>query len=62
MKKASKQNLQNTNVDSSVYSKMPIDELKDSLQASTDGLSHAEANQRLSQFGYNEIPEEKANP
>jgi H+-transporting ATPase len=29
---------------------------------STDGLSQAEAQQRLAKYGYNEIPEEKENP
>jgi H+-transporting ATPase len=32
------------------------------LGASTDGLSQAEAQRRLAQYGYNELPEEKDNP
>lgn len=59
---AAKASIQTTDVDPSAYAKMPIDELKELLRVSTDGISHDEANHRLSQFGYNEIPEEKANP
>lgn len=32
------------------------------INASVDGLTRAEAEKRLNQYGFNEIPEEKANP
>jgi H+-transporting ATPase len=39
-----------------------LEELQAKLGASPNGLSQAEAQRRLSQYGYNELPEEKANP
>jgi H+-transporting ATPase len=39
-----------------------ISELFDRLSASEEGLSSSEAEKRLQQYGYNELPEEKANP
>jgi H+-transporting ATPase len=41
---------------------MPVNELMKRLGASTDGLSKAEAEQRLSQYGYNEITEKEVSP
>lgn len=39
-----------------------LSELQARLGASTNGLPQAEAQRRLAQYGYNEIPEEKTNP
>jgi H+-transporting ATPase len=39
-----------------------LSELQARLSVSTDGLSQAEAQRRLVQYGYNELPEEKVNP
>jgi H+-transporting ATPase len=39
-----------------------IGELQEELKTSPDGLSQNEAQERLKQYGYNEIPEEKINP
>ncbi len=41
---------------------MPIDQLKAILNVTNHGLAKTEAIQRLTQFGYNEIPEDKTNP
>jgi len=41
---------------------LPVAELLKRLQSSPDGLSKAEAERCLSQYGYNELPEEKVNP
>jgi H+-transporting ATPase len=41
---------------------MPMPELQAKLGASPDGLSQAEAQRRLVQYGYNEITEAKTNP
>ncbi len=41
---------------------LSLEELLARLNASTDGLSQAEAQRRLTQYGYNELPEEKGNP
>ena len=41
--------------------KLPIAELQSRLDSSPEGLSDAEAKKRLSQYGLNEIVEEKAN-
>jgi H+-transporting ATPase len=41
---------------------MPVSELKKRLQASTDGLSTKEAQERLQKYGYNEITEERKSP
>ena len=41
---------------------MPLVELLERLGSSPGGLSQAEAQQRLSQYGYNELAEKKANP
>ena len=44
-------------------SKSPtLDELKDRLKTSEDGLEQAEAQRRLEQYGYNEIVEKETNP
>ncbi len=43
------------------YSKIPIEELETQLLSSPDGLSSAEVSKRLEEYGYNELPEEKAN-
>jgi H+-transporting ATPase len=39
-----------------------LSELQARLNASPNGLSQEEAQRRLAQYGYNELPEEKANP
>jgi H+-transporting ATPase len=41
---------------------LPVAELLKHLQTSPDGLSKAEAEQRLGKYGYNELPEKKENP
>ena len=41
---------------------LPLAELQARLGFSPDGLSQAEAQRRLAQYGYNELPEEKINP
>ena len=41
---------------------LPLSELQAKLGSSPDGLSLAEAQQRLAQYGYNEIAEKKINP
>ena len=41
---------------------LPWSELQAKLGSSPDGLSLAEAQQRLAQYGYNEIAEKKINP
>jgi H+-transporting ATPase len=41
---------------------LPVAELLKQLQTSSDGLSKAEAEQRLGKYGYNELPEKKENP
>jgi H+-transporting ATPase len=41
---------------------LPVAELLKNLKSSPDGLNKAEAERRLSQYGYNELPEEKVNP
>ncbi len=41
---------------------LPLEELEARLGSSADGLSAAEAQRRLAQYGYNEISEKKANP
>jgi H+-transporting ATPase len=43
-------------------SKLPLDELRQRLGSSSEGLSTAQARERLTQYGYNELPEEKTNP
>ncbi|MCB9419921.1 MAG: plasma-membrane proton-efflux P-type ATPase [Ardenticatenaceae bacterium] len=40
----------------------PLDQVKSTLGYSPDGLSQAEAGQRLTQTGYNELVEEEINP
>jgi H+-transporting ATPase len=42
--------------------KASVDELLSKLSASKNGLSSSEAQERLKQYGPNEIPEKKANP
>ncbi len=41
---------------------LPLAELQARLNTSADGLSQDEAQRRLGQYGYNELPEEKSNP
>jgi H+-transporting ATPase len=41
---------------------LSITELQEKLKTSSDGLSQHEAGDRLNQYGYNELPEEKGNP
>jgi H+-transporting ATPase len=41
---------------------LPLPELLSKLGSSPDGLSQAEAQHRLAQYGYNEIAEKKINP
>jgi H+-transporting ATPase len=41
---------------------LPLAELRTRLGASPDGLSQDEAERRLVQYGYNELPEKKVNP
>jgi H+-transporting ATPase len=41
---------------------LPVAELLKQLQSSTEGLSQAEAANRLERYGYNELPEKKVNP
>lgn len=41
---------------------LPVASLREKLHASGDGLTAAEAQARLTQYGYNELPEEKTNP
>ena len=46
----------------STGSTIALPELEAQLRTSEDGLSQAEAEQRLAQYGYNELVEEKSNP
>jgi H+-transporting ATPase len=41
---------------------MPMPEVEKKLESSPDGLSQAEAEKRLTQYGPNEIEEKKTNP
>ena len=41
---------------------LPMSELQAKLGSSPEGLSQAEAQKRLTQYGYNEIAEKKVNP
>jgi H+-transporting ATPase len=41
---------------------LPLPEVEKKLGSSPDGLSQAEAQRRLAQYGYNEIAEKKTNP
>lgn len=41
---------------------LPLAELQAKLRSSPDGLSQAEAQRRLAQYGYSEIEEKKTNP
>ncbi len=43
-------------------STLPLTQLEKRLMTSRDGLSHAEARHRLSQYGYNELEEKEENP
>jgi H+-transporting ATPase len=45
----------------SELSTLPLDEVRSRLGSTPDGLSQEEARHRLSQYGYNEIEEKKAN-
>ena len=51
-----------TNKDKEDLKTIPIDELQEKLKTSSDGLSQQETQDRLNQYGYNELPEEKINP
>ena len=52
----------NSNSVQSEFSSVPIEKLQALLHVSSEGISQAEAWQRLVQYGYNEISEEKTNP
>ena len=41
---------------------MSVAELLVRLQSSSEGLSQAEAEHRVGQYGHNELPEKKVNP
>ena len=41
---------------------IPIQDLKQKLTVSPEGLDQDEVNKRLKQYGYNELPEKKTNP
>ena len=41
---------------------LTVPDLLERLSSSQDGLSQTEAQRRLSQYGYNELPEKKTNP
>jgi H+-transporting ATPase len=41
---------------------LPLAQLQQRLNSSSDGLSASEARTRLGQYGYNELPERKTNP
>ena len=41
---------------------LPMQELQANLQSSPEGLTQAEAQKRLDQYGPNELKEKKANP
>jgi H+-transporting ATPase len=41
---------------------LPIEELKKELKTSSDGIDPHDAEERLKNYGYNEIPEKKVNP
>ena len=43
-------------------SKLSLEELKKTLKASSEGLNKEEAQKRLSEYGYNELPEKKESP
>ena len=42
--------------------KLPVDQLRRQLGVSAEGLTREEAQERLTRYGYNELPEEKVNP
>jgi H+-transporting ATPase len=44
------------------FGSLPAGELMKRLATTSDGLGQAEAQSRLSQYGYNELVEEKVNP
>jgi H+-transporting ATPase len=49
------------NASDSGLKELPVEEVMKRLAASADGLSKAEAQQRLKKYGYNELPEKKEN-
>ncbi len=54
-------NKENTPKSQKQMAEMPLEELRSYLNASPDGLSQAEAQRRLTDIGYNELPEKKTN-
>lgn len=51
----------NTAVPDGGYKDLPVSELLNRLNSSTAGLSRADANERIGQYGYNELPEKSVN-
>ncbi len=52
----------NDSILASDYKDVPVADLLKQLHASTAGLSNADASDRISQYGYNELPEKSVNP
>jgi|GEM_PF-1357866 len=48
-------------MDGKDLSRIPLKELEERLASSKDGLTTEEAQKRLEQYGYNEIPEKREN-
>jgi H+-transporting ATPase len=44
------------------FAKLPIDDVYTALHSSTDGLTEDEARKRITELGYNELQEKRANP
>ena len=53
---------ENATTDNAKLSTATISDVEQTLNTSPDGLSQAEAQRRLEQYGYNELAEETANP